>query len=994
MASFTAYKWLGNFNNFIHLHGIIKCWEDSGTRIKYRNWIWLRKICSTCLLSLLLQIMFISADTDPKDAVALTSLGNLWKNKPSNWVGLDPCGDSWIGIRCTDSRITSITLSSLGLEGTLSGDIQSLTELQALDLSYNKGLTGGLPASIGSLIKLQNLILVGCSFSGEIPPEIGSLKNLVFLSLNSNRFTGSIPATIGNLSNLYWLDLADNQLSGTIPVSNGTTPGLDLLTHTKHFHFGMNQLSGEISSKLFSSDMILIHVLFDDNKLTGSIPSTLGLVKALEVVRLDRNSLTGPVPTNINNLTKVAELHLSNNKLTGPLPNLTGMNALAYLDMSNNTFDAPDAPPWFSTLPSLTTLYLENLRIGGQVPEELFSSSPLQSVNLRANHFNGTLNIGSGFSNELQLVDLRNNLIDQVTVGGYKKGLLLMGNPFCTENGPDFLYCKPLKKLAPSYSTPKNCVPFVCPSGQDLSPKCKCAYPYSGTLFFRAPKFSDLENITYYQSLEASLRTSFMKRQLPIDSVSLKDPSTDSNNYLNIILEVFPAGVDRFDQLDILNLGFILSNQTFKPPSIFGPFYFMAEQYSAFRAVPSSSPKKSSNTTAIIGAAVGVAVLVMIMAVIAVFVVRKKKKSEKYREQTQPFESWEPSRNIGAAPQLKGARWFSFEEIKKCTNDFSGANDIGCGGYGKVYRGTLSNGQLIAVKRAQQGSTQGGLEFKTEIELLSRVHHKNLVSLIGFCFEQGEQMLVYEYIPNGSLKESLSGKSGIHLDWKRRLRVALGTARGLAYLHELADPPIIHRDIKSSNILLDDVLNAKVSDFGLSKPMGDDNKTHVTTQVKGTMGYLDPEYYMTQQLTEKSDVYGFGVLLLELITAKKPIERGRYVVREVRIKMDKTMDLYGLQELIDPMIGLGTTLGGFEKFVDLTVKCVAEMGVDRPTMSEVVKELEIIMHIAGMNPGTESASSSSVSYEATSRGTTGHPYGSESAFDYSVGVPPSKVEPK
>lgn len=181
----------------------------------------------------------------------------------------------------------------------------------------------------------------------------------------------------------------------------------------------------------------------------------------------------------------------------------------------------------------------------------------------------------------------------------------------------------------------------------------------------------------------------------------------------------------------------------------------------------------------------------------------------------------------------------------------------------QVYRGTLPTGQLVAVKRSQQGSLQGSLEFRTEIELLSRVHHKNVVSLVGFCLDQGEQMLVYEYIPNGTLKESLTGeiscgsinpvsdasfvvahayclkispgKSGVRLDWKRRLRVILGTAKGIAYLHELADPPIVHRDIKSSNVLLDERLNAKVSDFGLSKLLGEDGRGMVTTQVKGTM---------------------------------------------------------------------------------------------------------------------------------------------------------------
>ncbi|PNX58672.1 putative LRR receptor-like protein kinase, partial [Trifolium pratense] len=198
-------------------------------------------------------------------------------------------------------------------------------------------------------------------------------------------------------------------------------------------------------------------------------------------------------------------------------------------------------------------------------------------------------------------------------------------------------------------------------------------------------------------------------------------------------------------------------------------------------------------------------------------------------------EQWGPDESNSSIPQLKGARRFTFEEIQNCTKKFSQLNYIGSGGYGKVYRGTLHNGQLVAVKRAQNESMQGGLEFKTEIELLSRVHHKNLVSLIGFCFEQGEQILVYEYVVNGTLTDALSGKSGIRLDWIRRLKIALGTARGLDYLHEQANPPIIHRDVKSTNILLDERLNAKVSDFGLSKPLSDGAKGYMTTQVKGTM---------------------------------------------------------------------------------------------------------------------------------------------------------------
>ncbi|KAK9073882.1 hypothetical protein SSX86_006476 [Deinandra increscens subsp. villosa] len=360
--------------------------------------------------------------------------------------------------------------------------------------------------------------------------------------------------------------------------------------------------------------------------------------------------------------------------------------------------------------------------------------------------------------------------------------------------------------------------------------------------------------------------------------------------------------------------------------------------------------------------------------------------------------NWDQTNMTSGVPELKGARSFTFDELKKYTNNFSEVNNIGAGGYGMVYRGSLSNGQLIAIKRAQQGSTQGGLEFKTEIELLSRVHHKNVVGLIGFCFDQGEQMLVYEYIVNGTLKDKTrkalcAGRSGIRLDWMWRLKIALGAAKGLQYLHDLADPPIIHRDVKTNNILLDEQLVAKVADFGLSKPLSGANKTHVTTQVKGTMGYMDPEYYMTQQLTEKSDVYSFGVVMLELITARKPIVKGRYIVRDVREAMNTNKELYGLHKVLDMTIGLSNKVKGLERFVDLALRCVEEMGNQRPAMSEVVKELEGIMALGGFNPDTESSPSTSASYEAIGKDYN-HPYSNDSLNAYSGGFLPQKLHPK
>ncbi|KAF3501454.1 hypothetical protein F2Q69_00042834 [Brassica cretica] len=653
------------------------------------------------LILLCFQFLSVSALTNGFDASALQALKADWTKYPESWVGADPCGTNWVGITCTNDRVVSISLGNLDVEGKLSSDIASLTELQILDLSYNTGLTGPLPSNIGQLKKLKNLILVACSFSGQIPESIGDLEQLIYLSLNLNQFSGRIPASIGRLSNLYWFDIADNQIEGTLPVSNGTSsPGLDMLLETKHFHFGKNKLSGVIPETLFSSKMTLIHVLFDGNNLTGDIPDTLSLVKTLTVLRLDRNKLTGNIPTSLNNLTNLQELYLANNEFTGSLPNLTSLTSLYTLDVSNNTLEFSPIPSWISSLRSLATLRMEGINLNGSIPNSFFSPPQLQTV-------------------------------------------------------------------------------------------------------------------------------------YPVDSVAVRNIRENTTDHqLLIDLLVFPLGRESFNETGMLLVNFAFSNQTYKPPPIFGPYIFIADPYTQFS---DGGGSKSSNMGVIIGAAVGGVVLLLLLTLAGVYALRQRKRADRATDQNNPFAKWSTSKSSIDAPQLMGAKSFTFEELKKCTDNFSEANDVGGGGYGKVYRGILPSGQLIAIKRAQQGSLQGGLEFKTEIELLSRVHHKNVVRLLGFCFDRSEQMLVYEYIPNGSLRDSLSGKSGIRLDWIRRLRIALGSGKGLAYLHELADPPIIHRDIKSNNILLDENLTAKVADFGLSKLVGDPEKTHVTTQVKGTM---------------------------------------------------------------------------------------------------------------------------------------------------------------
>ncbi|KAK3027514.1 hypothetical protein RJ639_040229 [Escallonia herrerae] len=896
------------------------------------------------------------------------SLKGQWQNAPPSWgKSDDPCGAPWEGVACNNSRVTALGLSTMGLSGTLSGDIGGLTGLISMDLSYNKGLTGSLSPQLGDLKNLRIFWYLGSDLLYLIK------ATCLGRALNTNNFTGGIPPSLGRLSNLYWLDLAENQLTGSLPVSNMNTtiplPGLDLLKKAKH-------------------------LLFDSNQLTGRIPATLGLVQTLEA------------------------LNLAHNNLSGPFPDFAGLNSLNYVDLSNNSFRQSETPAWFSTLQSLTTLVVEYGSLQGLLPQTVFSSPQIQQVKLRNNAFNDTLNMGSSIGKQLQLVDLQNNRITSVTLGSeYKSTLMLIGNPVCTTaalQGTE--YCQLQQENTKPYSTSMaNCGSKSCLSDKKLNPQsCDCAYPFEGTLYFRAPLFRELSNADIFHSLEMSL---WEKLGLTPGSVSLQYPFFNVDDYLQVHLELFPSAQKSFNRSGIQRIGFFLSNQTYKPPPQFGPYLFIASPYTFLEH---GGNRISSNL--IIGIAIGCAFLVLVLVGLGIYAVRQKKRAERAIGLSNPFASWAPSgKDSGGAPQLKGARWFSYDELKKCTNNFSESNEIGSGGYGKVYRGMVPSGQVVAIKKAQQGSTQGGLEFKTEIELLSRVHHKNLVGLVGFCFEQGEQLLVYEFMPNGTLRESLSGcldfgsdgffgwkgigggKSGIHLDWKRRLRIALGSARGLAYLHELANPPIIHRDVKSTNILLDENLTAKVADFGLSKLVSDSAKGHVSTQVKGTLGYLDPEYYMTQQLTEKSDVYSFGVVMLELVSARQPIEKGKYIVREVRMAMDKNdEDQYGLREMMDPSIKSLANLTGFGRFVELAIRCVEESASHRPTMSDVVKALETILQNDGMSTSSTSASSTATDFGST-KGVPRHPYEdsfpkkcvNNDAFDYSGGYTlQSKVEPK
>ncbi|XP_057862715.1 putative leucine-rich repeat receptor-like protein kinase At2g19210 [Cryptomeria japonica] len=283
---------------------------------------------------------------------------------------------------------------------------------------------------------------------------------------------------------------------------------------------------------------------------------------------------------------------------------------------------------------------------------------------------------------------------------------------------------------------------------------------------------------------------------------------------------------------------------------------------------------------------------------------------------------------------------YSYEEVKEMTSEFT--KQIGGGGYGPVFYGKLENGQEVAVKTSSETSDQGTREFKTEADLLSKVHHKNLVSLLGYCCEGAHRILIYEFMPSGSLHQHLHGTSSSKrcLNWEKRLDIALNAAQGLEYLHSGCKPPIIHRDIKTANILLSERLEAKIADFGLSKDGPTSEVTHVSTNVKGTFGYVDPQYTNTGNLTEKSDVYSFGIVILEIMSGRKPLYTNNSGERVNILSSSKSMICGGdIERLIDKDAGENFHPGAMSKLAGLIMSCTEEQLNDRPNMSHIVSEL-------------------------------------------------------
>ncbi|OWM81597.1 hypothetical protein CDL15_Pgr007635 [Punica granatum] len=838
--------------------------------------------------------------TDPSEVSALrdvrSSLDDPMKHL-QNWSRGDPCVSNWPGVFCYDT---------VDLDGYL-----HVRDLHLL----NMNLSGSLSPALGKLTLLQILDFMWNQISGEIPKEIGNIASLKLLLLNGNSLSGSLPDELGNLSNLTRLQFDENNISGPLPKSFAN------LSNLRHLHLNNNSISGQIPPEL-SNMSRLLHFQLDNNNFDGSeIPATYGNLSTLSKLSLRNCSLVGQIP-DLSRIQNLSYVDLSRNRLSGPIPSNKLSENATTINLSNNNLNG-SIPSGFSDLPSLQKLSLANNTLTGSIPASLW-----QNITF--------------IPNAKLTVDLQNNLLS--TIAGQLNPpenvtLRLGGNPVCSNanvpNIAQFCISQTQGDEQLPNSTNSTCPVYSCPTDNNyeyvpVSPvPCFCAAPLRIGYRLKSPSVSYFP--PYIDLFETYLTSSLKleRYQLSIDSFSW-----EVGPRLRMYLKIFPP----------------VSNQL---------HYFNATEVQRIRRIytswdfPPVLPTQNSGISkgiivAIVLAAVACAV--SISALITFLIIRRSKGNQNSLSRKHL------SSKISI--KIEGVKAFTFRQMAQATNNFNSSSKVGQGGYGKVYKGILSDHAVVAIKRAEEGSLQGQREFLTEIKLLSRLHHRNLVSLVGYCDEEGEQMLVYEFMPNGTLRDWISGKTKEYLNFGMRLRIALGAAKGILYLHTEANPPVYHRDIKASNILLDSKLTAKVADFGLSRlaPLLDEEGAvphHVSTIVKGTPGYLDPEYFLTHKLTDKSDVYSLGVVFLELLTGMQPISHGKNIVREVNMANQSGM----MFSIIDSKMGSYPS-ECIEKFVTLALMSCDDKPDRRPSMLDVVRELESILR---MMPETDALFSDTAS---------------------------------
>ncbi|XP_061991049.1 receptor-like kinase TMK4 [Rosa rugosa] len=841
------------------------------------------KTLQALFLFLPLLLIFTAAD----DAAVMSKL--LENLKPSGWSSsASYC--TWDGVKCdsdTSKRVTSISLASNSLSGSLPSNLNELTELTALSLQSN-ALSGALPS-------------------------LANLTNLQEVYLDTNNFTSIPPGCFGGLTGLQTLSMSNN---------------VDLAPWA--FPSELTQSTSLVTLQAGSTNMY------------GNIPDIFGSFANLQNVRLSYNNLTGPLPKSFSG-SGIQNLWINNQAvgLSGTVEVLSNMTSLNQVWLHKNQFTG--TIPDLSQCTALFDLQLRDNVLTGMVPATLTALSSLQNVSLDNNKLQGPM-----------------------PAFGSKVKVTFDGNSFCkTTAGPCDPQVTTLLQVAGAFGYPELLAEswtgddacggwsFVVCDAQKVVTVNLDSKHLNGTI---SPAFA---NLTSLKTLV--LKNNNLTGPIPASLTTLPQLAVfdASNNNLYGDIPKFPSAVK------LTTSGNPLIGTT--PSSGGGGSAPPGNNSTAPGGSPSPSSKGSSVSPGMIaGIVIAVAIFigVLLFVFIKCYLSKRHRKFGRVDNTLNGIEIAKSDANScangynGVASELHsqssgdlhvfegGNVAISIQVLRQVTNNFSEDNILGRGGFGVVYKGELHDGTKIAVKRMESVAvgTKGLNEFQAEIAVLTKVRHRHLVALLGYCINGNERLLVYEYMPQGTLTQHLFDwrENGVTpLTWKQRVTIALDVARGVEYLHSLAQQSFIHRDLKPSNILLGDDMRAKVADFGLVKN-APDGKYSVETRLAGTFGYLAPEYAATGRVTTKVDVYAFGVVLMELMSGRKalddtmPDERSHLVSWFRRVLVNKENIPKSIDETLDPD---EETMESIYKVAELAGHCTAREPYQRPDMGHAVNIL-------------------------------------------------------
>ncbi|CAI0393821.1 unnamed protein product [Linum tenue] len=882
-------------------------------------------------------------------------------------------------------NLTIFNVSNNTFTGTIPSTIcSSSSSLAALDFSLND-FSGPIPPGFGTCSQLRVLRAGFNNLSGSIPGDIYTIKSLEELSLSVNHLTGPISNATVNLGRLKTLELFSNQLVGPIPEEIGRLPKLETLqlhvnnltgflpsslancTSLVILNLRVNSLAGQLDDFNFSTLQRLTTLDLGNNAFTGNLPSSLFSCTSLTAIRFASNQLSGQISPDIQALQSLAFLSISNNNLsnfTGALKFLTGCKNLSTLILSKNFY--------FEAIPqegnivdptrfqNIRVLALGGCKFSGQVPAWLANLKSLGVLDLSFNQITGSIPSWFGSLPSLFYMDLSNNrlsgdvpvelmelqaLVPPQLVQSVEKTNLELP-VFVNPNNATItnLQYNQLASLPPAIYLGNNSLSGSIPEQVGHLKGLHVLDLSSNNFTGIIP--DEISNLTNLEKLDLS--GNHLSGEIPAELKGLHFLS-----WFDVAGNNLQGSIPTGGQFDTFSSSSFAGN-----PGLCGPVLQRSCPGSPEDARPTSPrKKKAANAKVVVGLVLGICFGTgLLIAVVALCVLSKRRiipggDSDKIEMETFSNSDKDTSLVMLFPNNASEIKNFTISELLKATDNFSQANIVGCGGFGLVYKATLANGTKLAVKKLSGDFGMMEREFKAEVEVLSTAQHENLVSLQGYCVHNGFRLLIYSYMENGSLDYWLHEKTegASQLDWPTRLKILRGASCGLAYMHQICEPHIVHRDIKSSNILLDEKFEAHVADFGLSRLILP-YRTHVTTELVGTLGYIPPEYGQAWVATLRGDVYSFGVVMLELLSGKRPVEVFKPKMSRELVGWVHHMRSEGKQEQIfDPILRGKGYEQEMVKVLDVACMCVNHNPMKRPTIQEVVDWLKTVGSLRDQN---------------------------------------------